>query len=235
MEAIGDTQNLQPDIQKAPPESKFNPWMVSTIVLLAALIIVGAYSLNLKEKQTVFQPFPQPTAPSTVIPTLASISSASKSTTDWLTYANAQYGYSIKYPHTLFYKIWDTSKDSKRKHHVVFLLKKYKDKNMPQPPEIGLVIYENPEKIPLKDWLDKHTDFQGESIFEKVVDLRQVTIVNAPALRFVEESPLWEITAPTVLISRDTEIFRLFYTNAYSKDDLSKTFNQILSTFKFLE
>lgn len=211
-----------------------------TAIVGLGLLVVLAFSLNAlflsrtqQPPQTANQPKPislLPSAPPTIV------INQTNSTKEWKVYKNEEHGYTIKYPPTYFFTVWDTSKDPLRVHYISFVPEKYR--GTPRAPEIGLVIYNNPEEISLREWLDQHTSNQpkGSSnriVFEKIVDTKWVTVADTPALRFVEESPIWGTRAPTILVLDDKKIFKLFYTNAYSSEDLSQTFNLMLDTFQF--
>jgi hypothetical protein len=207
--------------------------------VLVAIFAVSLVALFASRTQKLPQTASQPQQPASQVlsPTVTTTVNQDDPTARWKVYKNDRYGYTIKYPPTFFMNEWDTSKDPLRMYYISFVPEKYRD--APNFPEIGLVIYKNPEKIPVRDWLDKHTGDQSQTqgassalVFEKVVNVEQKTVSDVPALRFVEESPLWGTRAPSVLIPNNTGIFRLFYTNAYTSEDLAQTFELMLSTLQ---
>lgn len=86
-------------------EAKIRPWLLW--VLLAVVLIGGGFTywyLNSDETNTSISPSPTLTKTATTTP-------SANTTTDWKTYTNDAYGYSIKYPSDYSVKEWaDTIK-----------------------------------------------------------------------------------------------------------------------------
>ncbi|MBI2029961.1 hypothetical protein HYT02_06085 [Candidatus Gottesmanbacteria bacterium] len=154
-------------------------------------------------------------------------------TITWNTYANNEFNYSLNYPSNYFYQIWDSDNDFKDIHYISFIAEKYK--NTRQPPEIGLIIYKNPSNLSLREFLDQNSSTSYDEIFDKIIEFKETTIINIPALSFVEESPAWSIKTPTIIFEKNGLIFAIFYTQkSNNDDDIGVKYNQMLSSFKFL-
>lgn len=209
------------------------------VLVSVGLLFVLGFSLKSLFSSRTSQSIQNTSQPQAQAPRQASTPiEAVSSVTNWATFRSQEQGYLIKYPRTFFYKLWDVSEDPLRIQYVSFIPKKYRDTY--QAPEVGVVVYKNAAELSLKEWLTGHTEqtpnaATASSIFESIRDLQEVRLAGVPALKFIEESPSWNTSAPTILLSVENKMFRLFYTNAYSNEDLQETFGFMVDTFQLLQ
>lgn len=104
-------------------------------------------------------------------------------------------------------------------------------------PDIGLVIYGNPQGLSLDEWFHRHSGhFTPSGLPEGglFVDPTQVELVSMrghTALRFIDGGlgP-----APSILIDRGRQIVKLYFT-PIGPDNLEAIYELMLSTLEFIK
>ncbi len=152
-------------------------------------------------------------------------------TQDWSTYVNEIYGFQIRYPAHFYTTTWEVS--GVREMYVSFKDRKWKDQ--PGMADIGILVYRNPEKLPLETWLLAHTGDPADPekaenvIFVDPTKIEDVKTADTVALKFVGGGlgP-----APTVLIDRGKYILELYYA-PIGPDNLEPIYELMLETLEF--
>lgn len=161
-------------------------------------------------------------------------------TTNWQYLENSAFNYSIKYPSDFSYINFDASNNfeesSEYAHAIGFYPNKYLDTF--QSPEIGLVIYKNPQKLSLDEWFStwRHryvNEVNGSSlnVIDEIKAVQHITINQKDAISYIDES---SPRSSAVLFHKGSQVIKLYYTNANIKDeDLAPTFDLMLKTLQF--
>ncbi|HQH40092.1 MAG TPA: hypothetical protein PLH19_16380 [Anaerolineae bacterium] len=153
-------------------------------------------------------------------------------TQDWLTYVNETYGFKIRYPAHFYTTTWEVV--SPREMYISFIDRKWKGYEGGAP-DIGIVIYRNPEKLPLQTWLQAHTGdpadpkTAGSILFVDPDKIEAVQTANAAALRLVNGGLL---PVSTVLIERADYILGIGYP-VIGSDNLEPVYELMLATLEF--
>ncbi len=137
-------------------------------------------------------------------------------TATWKTYRNEEYGFEVKYPNGWY-----------EKHYYpgdLVELQNVKDEGV----RISIMIKDNPQKLSLNDFLswcyrDKST-----------CSLEDITVAGVDAAEIIQSVDFgagW----PCIYIPKEDKIFAISYAKTSSAGDYLPIFNQILSTFKFLD
>lgn len=152
-------------------------------------------------------------------------------TQDWSTYVNETYGFQIRYPAHFYTTTWEVS--GVREMYVSFKDRKWKDQS--EVPDIGIVMYNNPEKLPLRTWLMTHTgDPANPETAENVLfvdpgEIEEVRIAGATALKFVDGGMF---PMPSLLIDRGKYSMKVYYT-PIGPDNLEPVYELMLATLEF--
>lgn len=216
----GREEPVLPEVKTSAPQEPLpasKNWRKVAFSVLGILLALGSFSYlgyQYAQKQIA-------RAPSTSVPTpLPSITSVKEydPTANWRTYTNTKYGFSIKYPLDKGFEINEELQNS------IFIAAPQSD--------YGLVISidKNPEVLNLMDWLRKQ-DFASIQINGKPLKFSDLTITN----KTVAEYSGLEVSGPIpsyILISSQDKKY-IFKISGYTLEE--KLFNQILSTFKFLD
>ncbi len=152
-------------------------------------------------------------------------------TQDWPTYVNETYGFQIRYPAHFYTTTWVVS--GTRAMYVSFIDRKWKGQS--EVPDIGIVIYNNPEKLPLRTWLMTHTgDPANPETTENVLfvdpgKIEEVRTAGATALKFVDGGMF---PMPSLLMDQGKYAMKVYYT-PIGPDNLEPVYELMLATLEF--
>ncbi|OHB10858.1 MAG: hypothetical protein A3H60_01880 [Candidatus Zambryskibacteria bacterium RIFCSPLOWO2_02_FULL_44_12b] len=206
---------MPPEQNPLPPEQKH--W-TKTILIIVVIVIIGGgiygYTSYLsKEGDGVQEIQESVTDTSTSSPTL---------TTSWQNYRNEEYGFEFRYP-----KDWIQQTNYQDDPSLVTVVSDpeifaaIKDCYEGCGPDIWFFYYPN------KD-LEKYVSNKNNLIF----DHKKITFANQNAYEATEGG---YSSYFTILIQKDTAMYKILFFNRGAKKDLDDIDNQILSTFKFIE
>ena len=183
--------------------------------------------------QTAIQPTCAPVNP---------VATTIDETADWKVYKDEKYGYEIKYPKIL--KIGIISKRDNQSltsmaqlHGGVILHIDYQDNILrSQTSQIAVYVYDS-NNLSLETWIKTNSTeraFATEPTlefheFKKIKD--NLVIDNLPAIEF--QSTVMSSISHDVALKKGQYVYVV--NNTSVGDDLSKIYDQMLSTFKFLE
>jgi hypothetical protein len=154
-------------------------------------------------------------------------------TQDWLTYVDETYGFKIRYPAHFYTTTLEVV--SPREMSISFTDRKWRDYEGGTP-DIGIVIYSNPQKLPLRAWVQAHTGAHpadqttaGTILFVEPDKIEAVETANMAALRLVDGGL---VPAPSVLIDRGKYVLRIGYP-VIGSDNLEPVYELMLATLEF--
>ncbi len=212
--------------------------LLSGVILLAALALILSLLMSGPHQSQANPPAMSSTGPTPVVtprsypdldPELVSAL-----TTDWPVFKHREFGLQIRYPPTYFTKEWQVSGD--RLFYVSFVDQKWRGIEG-EIPDIGLVIYGNPQGLLLDEWFHKHSGHFTPSglpegvLFVDPTQIEPVLVRGHTALRFIDGGlgP-----APSILIDRGPQIVRLYFTPV-GPDNLEPIYELMLSTLEFIK
>jgi len=173
-------------------------------------------------------------SPAPLAPTPAPANETVDETADWQTYTSQEFGYEIKYPNS--YYVIDESPDN-----IVFRNEKYRD-NPSSGCEFLVSANPNPSKKNLEEWfVDNSTEAEfgttayqegGKLYFNsKQAQLEKIVVGGQDALKFYQVGA-YPNDWIDILVQNGAYMIEIVYFPNCSELD---TFNQILSTFKFID
>lgn len=162
--------------------------------------------------------------------------SVAQLTADWPTFENQEFGFRIKYPPNFLTGVWPVEGD--RLFYVSFANQRWKD-SPGEVPDIGLVVYRNPQGFSLDEWFQKHSgnttpdgNLPEDALFVDPTQVEQVTVNGQAALKFVDGGlgP-----APSTLIFKRSQLFKLYFAppSVAPSENLEPIYEQMLSTLEF--
>jgi len=138
-------------------------------------------------------------------------------TADWKTYRNEEYGFEMKYPKDWTFKVTDPA------YWCQITPRNYNCLAAFQIGGVHLVIYDNPNGYPAMEWLEENNPYNEYEYFISIA--KTIKIGGQPGVK-IEQTNGRLVTISYV--ARGEYCFRL-------NDSGGEIFNQILSTFQFLE
>ncbi len=158
-------------------------------------------------------------------------------TADWKTYTNDIFGFTLKYPDDKF-EVAESNCGNDANLSLCWGLYKPEEKDLvghqikfisPQ-----VQVFKNSDSKDLTEWLEENTTTGqaelGTIAFQNVRDKEFVTVAGQEAVRFVGDNISYPNILNVVLI-RNGVLFNFYVSN---EPDLVKTFDLMLSTFKFI-
>ena len=218
-------------------------WLFAGIVFTLSLALMtgvlalppssGKASMDVANVETLAaEPTDPPAASAEIIPTYPDLPAATvdQVTHDWLVYTDEVYGFRIRYPAHFDTVSWPVT--GVREMYVSFIDRKWKGHY--EVPDIGIVVYRNPENLPLQAWLQSKVDGSellavGEDpLFYAPTDIQNINVAGTPALKFVDGGlgP-----APSVLVVRGEYILELYYAPV-GPDNLEPIYELMLATLE---
>lgn len=224
-----------PSVLKPTEPSKSNRFLVLTLSLLTLILLASTGYLayqNMQLKKQIAQPSASPSPTSTPDPTA-----------NWKTYTNHEYGYSVEYPSD-----WKVSEakppntpdwpydilQENQLHEVKFL----EEKIDTWPGSFVILVNKNPENFDTKSWA---SNYFVPLISDPTVNLAEpqgeISINNHTAYKF----SVFEFDGYRTEIGlvKNGNIYMFTFTDDTPNDpnleEHKEIYNQILSTFKFLE
>ncbi len=206
----GSEQPGQTDVSN-PPTPKSNKKsliLVGVAVLLVAGVVGGGYFLWSRSQNQTIQSSPTPSAESTL-----------DSTADWKTYTDDKRGFLLKYPTDFIIS------ECKNGFHLFELSSKFKSSEFCETPPIGAISLDY-SKSQLTTGFEKSEEYK--------VTETSITIDGIKAQKQVVEK-LKDAPGPDyavyVLFSNKDYFYNITLRDQYAED----IYNQILSTFKFVD
>jgi len=192
-------------------------WKFVAIVVVLAVIVGGGILFWIKRTEIPSVEFPEIKKPEKIV---------EDETASWKTYRNEEYGYEIRYPSE-----WIIIKEDPK--FVVFAdEEETKIQKEKQAGEIrcsaGVWLYDNDEGLSLYDWV---VNKWGEPEKRYLGKISKVEINNLEGIKYEFESMGLETN---VLFSKNNKVIDI-QTTFDGCTDLQTIFNQMLSTFRFIE
>lgn len=167
-------------------------------------------------------------------------------TENWRTYTNSQYGYSIKYP--LNYKE-DTSLQNLSVSNPLWMQNTFFYSNNPQPgggeqPWISVIVWNKDVNL-LEDWFKKHASVEsfdseklpsGEiTLYFGVSGKEEVKLGSMNGFKFTSQTMNGPVER--IIVDQNQYVYEVSLwtnNNLRRNPDIKKVYDQILSTFQFL-
>lgn len=249
--------NTTPPTNPIKPASKFSIKAIIGIIIFLLLAGGAAAGYVYREPlmSLVSKPSPTPAPIVTITPT-------PNPTTDWETYIDTQFGYSIKYD-KVKYVLNDFSPigiPDNQEHYWDKTISLCKDQSCELAPAgLGISVYENPNNFSLQDWLNKsqnrpfNKDRDGlidcyeadsrtrvfDSTFREFPSKEYHFILDELTVSLVKEGKCKPKSLEGggnfqyIVVERDGKIF-LINLHTYNNEE-KIILDQILSTFKFID
>lgn len=226
MEENKPVENVQP-IASAPPKST-NFLLIGLIVIFVAALTSGGTFLFMSQKQKVAEviPLSQVQTKPTAIPT-------TDPTANWKTYINNNLGFSFKYPSD-----WILTEPTKTD---VVEVSKEKQSKVVNGPKINVNYYSNPKNLTLQE-LDQenssYNNMQGKTN-PGLYSTKNTPFIIGGINGFYQQNNLVcepEVCPRYIVPTKDNVllIYLHFFGNQQDQIGQKKVFDQILSTFKFI-
>ena len=198
----------------------FSVFWIAGGLLIVILLGVGTFYLTNNFFKKPQSQLPQTTLPSPSPQTLDGVLQNINDTTSWRTYNNSKNGYSVKYPPVFEVRsVTEAGTDS-----VQFIL--------PYQKESKIVInwQKKDKKMTLSDWVDSYMkNYENYKILE-----RQNSTTPPPTSLSVIS--IDTSTTLFMFIEKDQEnVINFSVANPLDDDSLRTIFNQMLTTFQFLD
>ncbi len=157
-------------------------------------------------------------------------------TVDWKTYANEEYGYKIKYPKE--YYVYDYSYDGSQHPEEVEI------QSFPRPKEGGYSgiggtgcqtsIYVSKEYSSFQDWVDKEKTNLGTDLERSSIE--DIMVGNVKGYKVSFFGTFMGSGKSTVILFDAGNLYTIYnYQQGVTEGNCDFIFNQMLSTFKFIE
>lgn len=243
----------QQEVQIQPPNllDKIKVHKFKILVgILAFLVALGIFlaGFMLGQRKIVVELLgPQPISQPTPSPTVVVATPTPDPTANWKTYTNTKYGYSIKYP--LTYKkdptLLDLSRDNPLWLQNIFF---YTTNPLPgggPEPWISVIVWKK-DFDSLEVWLENHSTtepFDSEKVpsgrimlYFDVSSEEEVKITGSSGFKFTSQTMNGPVERAVVGKNQYVYEISLWTNNNLKKDpEISKNYQNMLSTFKFLE
>lgn len=160
--------------------------------------------------------------------TRPSTTQATIDTTNWKTYTNNEFKYQLRYPQALFLLEEGAG--------TSIVIKAFSNVNAPGLFRVDLMINANPTKQIIKKWYENflnqiygenRTPVNGETIEE-------ITISGESAVRLTQPVPSLKRTDVAIFIPSGPDVLEVSYSLTSDSNFSESVFDQILSTFKFI-
>lgn len=203
---------------------------------------VSSVPTSLVLKTETPSPFLIPT--STPEPTYASCSALTSTVSiyvgpNWPIYENPDFGIRLRYPLAFYYQTWDVSTFPGKLLSVSFQDQKYRDKEIPQIPNMALNVWDNTERLSIEAWLAHHSTtepFGTEVNLEfpvyflwPEVQPEAVTVNDMEGLRFTSDA--MGLKNHNVIFAHREWIVEFSY-GAFGPDDLGPIYNAMLGSLE---
>lgn len=197
------------------------------LILIIIAVAIGAYYFGtVKNKTGLFS----------VVPTPITSQASTDDLANWKTYTNEKYGFSIKYPNAL--NLYNDEKDMKDKfkgNSISLLLspKSYLELDKLTSPYIfddGFSIFVSNIKLISQEF--DATTYRVEKVKISDVDATKVTVLSE---EYKSEAVKNGKGSVIYYLDRGKYRYTLSYATNNLKDGYNYMFDQILSTFKFIE
>ena len=236
----------QPEQVHVPAEPKHH---LPIKVLLIALVFilgsaVGVYGFQWYQMQNEVVEMPEENLVETGLRPVSTSKSMSNETADWETYRNEEYGYSVSYPADwdLFEEPVEASRDLiGNELQKVYFTKNYISELSDSyfwPKFFEIKVLQNPNGYTLEEWAENYQVPLGVNPETNLAKLVGDTMINnKPAKQFsVFQFDSYNIETVTIY---NEFVYKLTYSDAQGNDpdyeSSRKVYNQILSTFRFLD
>lgn len=150
-------------------------------------------------------------------------------TSDWLTYENKEYGYSVKYPKELNLK----EEDPTKVHFISNADETYSE--APKGYNISIYAVKNPQNLSLEKWIAEEDKERAEHENNnpektKILEEKIITIDNLKAIKRIYEPPTEPTYTAIYLIQKETA-YVIEYTVGIASTSETQQFNSIFNTF----
>jgi len=210
-------------------QGKTNLKYILIVIILAVIVgggILGYYNWRIAKHEARLTEFPEIKFPKKIKDETADLSAEALAKEDWKSYRNEKYGYEVKYPpgYVILYP--------ENIENIVFTneeqLQIVREKQMGEFTAFVVRINRNDKKLEPQEWLDENLSvYLGlPSNKDLLIDLVDVSINGIKGLQFTTES----MGSPRhTLLAKDDFIIDI------SGSGVGKIYDQMLSTFRFLE
>ena len=234
-----------------PPTRKPCSVFCALMLFTTALIIGGIGGYYFATQKSQFQLIPS-TSTNNLPPTIYVTSPSSVSTlpsptlnipSAWHTYSNMIMDFTIKYPKNWFIK--EVNQNLTRT--ITIYIGSFKNLTSPtySPEEetnngyFTINTLENKSNLSLKDWFEEYTYCEGGCAPTPPKFIQEININNVPAIVATQDLPgPWGLGTKYYYFNNNSVIFELhfFYPqDSNKKIEFENIYNQILSTFRFLD
>lgn len=154
---------------------------------------------------------------------------------DWKKYCNPAFGYSLRYPPTMFYREWNPAADIL--NSVSFYLIQDSERLPYQVPEITVSTFANPQQLSFREWFLAHSDRastrtteSSAAFFQDTSEPLTVTVDGLEALAFKEA--FGSVRAERLVLARDGIVFSISYTD-FGDGRLGPVYQAVVSTLQW--
>lgn len=193
---------------------------VIIVLALIVLFVAMAFYLNAKLfSKPITGPNPTPIAQSS--PSPSSNSSKTDETANWETYSDTKNGFTLKHAPD-----WTPTGPNSKEDPSVLWLKKTTGS------AINVIVFPTQSKN-LQEYLGSTKDKEGDSVY-KAVENRRIKVDSEEAEFIIQEIPGREEGRVSVSTVHEGKSYQIISVYKDDKAILLREFNQILSTFQFL-
>lgn len=227
-------------LSEKPIEKPKKDWLKITVFSFVGLILLfgaayGGYWYGVQQSRVEA---PKLAIPTPILAPLPTPTPTPHLTTDWKTYTNTEYGYSIKYP-----KDWkfETNTVPELGFYVTFSKINRDGTDRIPSSNISVLIVHNPRELSLEEWLLEKTEFMPGSGKEVRKDIYKLSYDGSPSTIYVDGTKAYKWLSKAgnrqVVFERDRTIYSVgtLLQNRKFEEETKDIFDLILSTFKFLD
>ncbi len=207
----------QPTIQPGIPQKQGLPTWIIIVIVVGAIVVLAGASYGAYWYFASQSTEPSPTDQGGIIPGQLPSGELDDETADWQAYTNEEYGFEVRYPEN-----WATDKISQERSVIFYKSNAPKDFYGNIVPVIIIEVKDNTQQLPVNQWIENNKgNLVSKEGSEMVDGIEGSKIIEKGIVDYL-----------VVYTGKD----RIMYRISIPKDsEYLAVFNQILSTFKFIE